>query len=98
MVREIMVDGHWDLNNLSLELPVDITSAILATPLRRYLESEDQRNWISNLSGNFDPKNSYLLVVGEEGAPDFKGKWIWKLKILPKIKCFYGSVCTKVTL
>ena len=33
-------------------------------------------------------KNAYLLVIGEEDATDFEGKWIWKLKILPKIQIF----------
>lgn len=65
-----MVDGHWNLSNLSYELPESIKNTILATPLRRFSNSEDQRSWVSILNGNFDPRNAYLLAVGEKGTPD----------------------------
>lgn len=103
MIRETVVDGHWNLSNLSFELPESIKNAILATPLRRFSNNEDQRSWVSNLNGNFDPRNAYLLAVGEKGTPDFEGKWIWKLKTLPKIqvllwKCLHQSLPVKSVL
>ena len=55
---------------------------------------------MSNINGKFDPKNAHLLAIGEEDAPDFEGKWIWKLKILPEIqislwKCLHHSLPVK---
>ena len=88
LVRDTMVDGHWNLTCLSFELPEIIKNTILATPLHRFSDCDDLRSWVSNISGNFDQKNAYLLAIGEEDAPDFEGKWIWKLKILPKIQIF----------
>ena len=41
------------------------------------------------MNGEFDSKNAYLLAIDEDPeAPDFHGKWIWKLKTLPKIQIF----------
>ncbi|KAL0011948.1 hypothetical protein SO802_007056 [Lithocarpus litseifolius] len=82
---------------------LDIKHAILSTPLRRFSDREDLRSWTSNLNGGFDPKNAYLLAVGDEGSPEFKGKWIWKLKTLPKIqmflwKCLHQSLSVKSVL
>ena len=74
LVKDTVLDGGWDLSYLSFDLPLDIKNAILSTPFHRFLDREDQRSWNSSLNGNFDPKNAYLLAVGEKGTPDFKGK------------------------
>ena len=65
---------------------------------------EDHRSWISSLNGEFDPRNTYLLAIDENlEAPDFHGKWIWKLQTLPKIKiflwkCLHMSLLVKAIL
>ena len=44
---------------------------------------------MSSLNGEFSPRNVYLLAIKENlEAPDFHGKWIWKLQNLTKIKLF----------
>ena len=74
LVKDTILDRGWDLSYLSFDLPLDIKNAILSTPFHRFLDREDQRSWNSNLNGNFNPKNAYLLAVGEKGTLDFKGK------------------------
>lgn len=103
LVKDLVLDGSWDLRCLSFDLPRDIKHAILSKPLRRFSDREDQRSCTSNIIGNFDPKYAYLLAVGDEGSPNFKGKWIWKLCTLPKVqmflwKCLHHSLPVKNVL
>ena len=72
--------------------------AVKATPLRRYVVREDHKSLISSLNGEFNPRNAYLLAIDENlEAPDFHGKWIWKLQTLPKIKMFLWK-CSHMSL
>ncbi|KAF3944339.1 hypothetical protein CMV_029181 [Castanea mollissima] len=88
-IKDVTMNNGWDLANLSFTFPNHILKAMRATPLRRFAMREDHRNWISSLNGDFDSRNAYLLAIDENlEAPDFHGKWIWKLQTLPKIKLF----------
>ena len=89
LVKDVMVNRSWDLNTLSFDFNDLIRRSILATPLRRISQREDQLCWISNSNGEFDSKNAYLLAIGENPeSPDFHGKWLWKLNMPPKIQVF----------
>jgi len=65
---------------------------------------EDHRSWISNLNGEFDSRNAYVLAIDENlEILDFHGKWIWKIHTLPKIKiflwkCLHMSLAVKAIL
>ena len=88
-IKEVTTNNGWDLTNLSFVFPNHILKAVRATPLRRYAVREDYRSWISSLNGEFDSRNVYLLAIDENlEASNFRGKWIWKLQTLPKIKMF----------
>ena len=88
-IKEVTTNNGWDLTNLSFVFPNHILKAVRATPLRRYAVREDHRSWISSLNGEFDSRNVYLLAIDENlEASNFRGKWIWKLQTLPKIKMF----------
>ena len=103
-IKDVTEDGDWNLGTLSFNFPASLLRNILCTPLRRFAAREDQRSWISSPSGGFDPKNAYLIAVGEDFLePDFNGKWLWKLKTLPKIqiflwKCLHHSLPVKSIL
>ena len=89
MVKDAITNGSWDLQMLSVPLSPDIQNAIKATTLRRVSVREDQLSWISSINGEFDSRNAYLLAIGEDlSANDFHGKWVWKIKTLPKIQVF----------
>ena len=89
---------------LSVPLSPFILKAIYATTLRRISEKEDQLSWILSINGEFDSRNAYLLAIGEDlSATDFLGKWVWKVKTLPKIqvflwKCLHNSLPVKSIL
>ena len=90
-------DGKWNLGTLSFYFPPFLRGNILSTPLRRFAVREDQRRWISSPSGGFDPKNAYLIAVGEDFLePKFNGKWLWKLKTLQKSIFSCGNAFTIV--
>lgn len=103
-LKEVITNNGWDLANFSFVFPNHILKIVMTTPLRRYATKEDHRSWISSLNGDFDPKNTYLLVVDENlKALDFHGKCIWKLQTLPKIqfflwKCLHLSLPVKSIL
>lgn len=65
---------------------------------------EDTILWDSSSNGAFDPKNAYSIAAGNVHQPNlFKGKWIWSLDILPKIKtsilkCYISCLPIKVML
>lgn len=100
-IKDVMVDGGWNLATLSFNFPNSVLRNILFTPLHRFSVNEDQKSWISSPNGGFNPKNAYLLAVGEDlKVLDFSGKWLWKLKTLPKNhiflwKCLHQSACKK---
>lgn len=103
-IKDLTEDGGWNLDSLSFNFPTAVSRDILSTPLRRFAVREDQRSWISSLSGSFDPKNAYLIAVGDDPmVPDFRGRWLWKLNTLPKIhiflwKCLHHSLPVKSIL
>lgn len=103
-IKDVITCNGWDFANFSFVFPNPIIRAVMAAPLSRFAAREDHRSWISNLNGDFDPKNAYLLAIDENlEAPDFHGKWIWKLSTLPKIqyflwKCLHLSLPVKSIL
>lgn len=86
LVKDVVSNGVWSFTNLSFDLSSFIKKTIVSTSLRRFLVREDHRSWISNASGEFNPKNAYLIATREDlNKPEFGAKWIWKLCTLPKI-------------
>ena len=104
MVKDVITNGTWDLHRLSFPLTPFILNAIYATTLRRISEKENQLSWISSINGEFDSRNAYLLVIGDDlSASDFLVKWAWKVKTLPNIqvflwKCLHNSLFVKSIL
>ena len=88
-VTDLMHNGTWAMDNISLELLADLLRAIKATPIHRSARREDQRCWVSSANGEFDLKSAYFLAINDDlSIQDFVGMWLWKLCTLPKIKIF----------
>ena len=102
-VKDVIINGSWNLQMLSVPLSQDILNVIKVTTLRRISVREDQLSWTSSINGEFESRNAYLLAVGEDlSANDFHGKWVWKIKTLPKIqillwKCLHNSLLSKIS-
>ena len=57
-------------------------------------------SWAANSHGNFDLKSVYKLATIGNVNDEFRGHWIWKIKILPRIqffiwKCLHNSIGVK---
>ncbi|KAK9990806.1 hypothetical protein SO802_025791 [Lithocarpus litseifolius] len=68
-------------------------------PHSQVANEEDRIIWDASSNGEFNLSSAYTLANGE--APQsFNGKWIWKLKVLPRIQffiwmCFHNSIATR---
>ena len=71
-----------------MEMPSNITRVIQATPIPLATRIEDKMAWKLSPKGDFDLKSAYLMVLEPIVEAPFWGKWIWKLKILPRIQTF----------
>nr|POE85882.1 hypothetical protein CFP56_18229 [Quercus suber] len=88
-VEDIHGDYSWKWELLSFDLPESLKDKIKAIPIQNYGLREDTIMWKHTLDGEFSTKSAYHLAIkGENSSPVFKGAWIWKLDILPKITTF----------
>ena len=71
-----------------MEMPSNITRVIQATPIPLATRTKDKMAWKLSPKGDFDLKSAYLMVLEPIVEAPFWGKWIWKLKILPRIQTF----------
>ena len=103
-MEDIHGDYSWKWELLSFDLPESIKDKIKAIPIQNYGIREDTIMWKHTLDGEFSNKSAYLLSFkGENSSPVFKGAWIWKLDILPKITtflwlCLHNSIPVKEVL
>ena len=93
----------WNWDKISLELPSRIKMEVQATPYVIAARSEDRLAWSNNFHGKFDLKSAYNLATPSDECHEFKGHWIWKSKIIPRIqffvwKCFHNSIGVKACL
>lgn len=93
----------WNWDKISLELRSRIKMEVQATPYALAARSEDRLAWSTNSHGKFDLKSAYKLATPSDECQEFKGHWIWKSKIIPKIqffvwKYFHNSIGVKVCL
>lgn len=66
---------------------MNVNMIIQATPYAIATLSVDKLSWSLNPRGIFDLKSAYNLATDNESY-HFDGEWIWKSKVLPKIKFF----------
>ena len=101
-VKDLASLDGWDWGKLSLIIPPKIFLEIQAMPHSHFANEEDRIIWNTTTNGNFNLSFAYILANGE--APQFfNGKWIWKLKVLPRIQsffwmCFHNSIATRERL
>ncbi|XP_075671161.1 uncharacterized protein LOC142640761 [Castanea sativa] len=102
-VKEVISAEGWNWSSISFPLPQDIAGGIQATPYAIVARSQDTLAWAGSHNGNFDLKSAYRIASGNENTHAFKGQWIWKLNILPRIqfflwKCYHKSLGVKACL
>ena len=80
-----MSEGGWRWDDISMVLPQDVVLGVQATPIAIATRSRDKLAWAGTSNGLFSTHNAYALAVGLENSLIFRGQWIWKTIILPKI-------------
>ena len=90
-VQEVVSEGGWRWDDISMVLPQDVVLGVQATPIAITARNRNKLAWAGTLNGSFSTHSAYALAVGLKNAPIFKGQWIWKTIILPKIQLFCGN-------
>lgn len=100
-IGEVVMDRSWNWSKLSMELPTEVLIEIKAMPFSCISHKKDMLIWAASSNGEFNLSSAYNLA---NKLPDpsitFNGKWIWKMKVLPKIQsfiwmCYHNSIATR---
>lgn len=102
-VKEVLVNNAWNWDKISFDLPLSIKLEVQATPFAIAVRREDRLDWKTNSHGKFDLSSAYKLATPNDGEQVFRGHWIWKERINPRIqfflwKCFHNSIGVNVCL
>lgn len=89
--------GRWDWSLAQMAFLEEVNRDIKATPIPLAARLEDRLVWKYSSKGDFDLKSAYMLATDSMRDAPFKGKWIWKLKTMPRIqvfvwKCLHHSI------
>ena len=90
----ITADKQWDTVKLAQVLPVEIVQAIHGIPIPS-TEVPDSFCWGLTGNGEFSTKSATWKAHAHLSTrlPDWQYKWLWKLKIMPKIRLFLWQLC-----
>lgn len=89
--------SSWNWSIIQMDLPDKVIRELKATPIPLSARLEDRLVWKCSPKGAFDLRSAYILASEPMWVIPFKGSWIWKLKILPRIqvfewKCMHHSI------
>ena len=87
-VKDVISASGWNLSSISMVLPKEVLSEIIATPFVVATSSTDRLARIGIANGSFSLQSAYELAVECGDNHQFKRQRIWKTKILPKIQFF----------
>ena len=88
-IKDVMDEtSRWNWFSFQMSFPDEVLKDIMATPIPFSARCEDRLAWKHSAKGDFDLRSAYLLAMDTRGDAPFKGQWIWKLKILPRIQMF----------
>jgi len=100
-MEDIRGKYRWNWKLLTFDLLEIIKDKIKAIPIQNYGHRKDTIMWKHTKDGEFSTNSAYILSIkGVSPSPVFKGSWIWKLDILPKITtflwlCLHNSPCKR---
>lgn len=94
-VQDVLaIDGSWNLQQISIQLPEEILDKIIAVPRGIITQTEDRPVWKYSSSGCFSTKTAYQLACGgDPGSKSEEWNWIWKAPTHPRITMFLWMAC-----
>ncbi|OMO50810.1 reverse transcriptase [Corchorus capsularis] len=74
--------GHWNMDFIFAQVPLDVAMKIIAYPLPRVGVLHDAYVWASTPNGKFTTRSAYLNLLNEAGTClEGSMSWMWKLPI-----------------
>ena len=88
-IKEVVdYTGRWEWSLILMNFSEEVFNDIKAIPIPLSAKVKDRLAWKYSAKGDFELKSAYGLATDSLSDALFNGKWIWKLKILPKIQNF----------
>lgn len=90
-LAQYRLHNRWDFSNLSFELPDDVLHHFMSVYFPVNPSAYDHIIWGLTSNGLFTVKSSYKSSTNTPHNNSFR--WIWKLKLPPKITYFLWLLC-----
>ena len=102
-VKDVVSANGWDWPATSFEFPDPIRQVFQAIPFAMASRGEDRLTWKDSDNGLFNLGSAYKIATDQVNADPFRGMWIWKAKVLPRIQsfvwlCYQDSIGVKECL
>lgn len=99
-VKDVMSTNGWDWSITSFDFPDSVKQELQAIPFAMASRGEDKLTWKASDHGILNLGSAYKIATYEGNVGSFRGKWIWKAKVLPRIQyfvwlCYHESVGVK---
>ncbi|KAK0578627.1 hypothetical protein LWI29_013416 [Acer saccharum] len=91
-VSDFLSNGEWNVAGLAAVLPCNIVHRILSIHAGKTHSGFDKEVWGWDKSGNFSVKSAYLGASEDVSQVLWSWRFIWKLKIPPKILYFIWTL------
>ena len=92
-IRDVVDESGWKWDLIPFDLPLNYRKEIQAIPFALTTRSQDRLVWVGTKHGDFDLHSAYRLAKNLGSVEPFHGKWVWYLKILPRIQFFLWKCC-----
>ncbi|XVE99040.1 hypothetical protein REPUB_Repub03eG0162200 [Reevesia pubescens] len=90
-VKDIIVNGSWDLMSVTFYLSSDKLAEILASPIPAFHHTEDHNFWGFSTNGIFFVSSAYDVISKYHDSGDIHEddtRWIWHLQCPERIRFF----------
>ncbi|KAK0586532.1 hypothetical protein LWI29_008529 [Acer saccharum] len=91
-VSDYISDSIWNVQKLNAVLPWHVVSRILSIHVNSNTTAEDSVVWGLSNNGNFSVKSAYNNIFTGGDFVDWKWKFVWKLKLPPRVLYFLWTL------
>ena len=95
-VKDVVSTSGWNWSLTSFEFPDSIKQELQAMPFALASRGEDKLTWKESDHGLFNLGSAYNLATKQCNEDAFRGTWIWKVRILPRIQSFVWLAVMRV--
>ncbi|KAK2405415.1 hypothetical protein QL285_054655 [Trifolium repens] len=95
-VRDVFIDGNWNLNLLYTVLPAEIKESLASLPVNLNPEVSDCFTWKGNLNGIYTARDGYYWLNRNTFSANTTNivswSWLWRLPAPEKIKFLFWTM------